>query len=42
MSDDAGFLSETVYWIFSFRRVDVGEAAIKRCVDGPIIGSCHA
>lgn len=24
IDDDAGFLSETVYWIFSFRRVDVG------------------
>ena len=42
---DAGFLSETVYWIFSFRRKDVGGRRgeeFKVCTDGPCIGLCRA
>ena len=31
MDGDAGFLSKTIYWIFSFRREDVGGGS-TRCV----------
>ena len=32
MDGDAGFISETVYWIFSFRRKDVGGERSSSCV----------